>query len=335
MSRPFVRKQKILTSKKFEQNKRRRFAWKTIGWLSSISFGIIALIQFINIPHVQIRDVVVDDREYKNMYADALREEIHSKVLATIEYHLDQPVLWLLNGRNRVFNPAFRVQSYLLNVDSRILAYDIHYEGMTLVVTPQLRTGFALWCHTKNIWCAVVDAGSVVIGDQKQVYGTDKPMRIYQIDDIDSQQAFAVTDVPLLMMKTLYPAVFESSKETEQVPKAGEQYMESFAFVDLLALQKALDKQGVQVVDIFLEHSTTEDITSAVLTHASGQEIRVLIGTSESYADVVKYFSLFLAQIKKDGILFEDFEYVDLRFGNSVYFKRKTQQTEGTVMGNE
>lgn len=57
----------------------------------------------------------------------------------------------------------------------------------------------------------------------------------------------------------------------------------------------------------------------------------LLSADEEDYANTLKYFRLFKAQIQKERVSFDAFEYVDLRFGNAVYFKKTDEELLDTT----
>lgn len=197
---------------------------------------------------------------------------------------------WLFAKSNVFLYPKKTIEANLLAQyptfkSVGVRAKDFH----TLAVVAVERVPFALWCGAAPIatsTCMLLDAGGVAYAEAPQYSGD------------------------------VYKKYFGALSTTTQ-PR---QFLTESTFHSLSALALALEKKNAPDS----AEQVTVDEHSDVRVHFSGGYELLFAGGDDS-GDVFSRFSLTLTAAPFTTHPLSDFEYIDLRFGDKVYYKLKNQ----------
>lgn len=193
---------------------------------------------------------------------------------------------WLIVPRdNAFFYPAQKIEERIRNEFPRVFAVDARVDSNTLTVAIIERQPHSLWCSGEDK-CFFIDETGIVYA-------------------------------PAPMFSDNVFFVFRGVLDPENA--LGQQYLPQTLFEELNEFLGWL-----ALLDFFPGHMNALAEDSFVISTANGAEI--IIGTEDSFKDTFQN----LETVMQDEDLmnskrqeYSDLEYVDLRFGNKVFYKLK------------
>ena len=218
-----------------------------------------------------------------------------------VEKKLEESSKGYISGRNIFVYDSAPLEKEIAENFPKVKAAHVTRDtslGNGLLVTLEERSMFARWCaHMTDSMCYLLDSNGVVFASAEPVSASSSPATY----------------------------VFSGSLSTTSVSVSNPPYGEVFAqghFVGIIALLRILQQSGLNPLGAKLESETDFSVPLA-----EGYYVKASYG--EDPAILVKNLALILSADAIQGKI-SQLEYVDLRFGNRVYYKFKGQAAPET-----
>jgi hypothetical protein len=265
--------------------------------------GVSSAISVFFIPVLNISNIRVDFGSQENSISTSVTQDIEAKLLAAVHESMSKPKAFFLPASSIFFNKASNWQRSLENADPRLRDLRVDSVNQELVIKPVVRKPYGSWCGEG--WCVAVDVDGIVLGNQASVAPSMK------------------TEIADLIVNDEAPVRLEQKNSRTETPQPGEVYLDPKVFTDTLAFALDMKREQFDAETLVVDGVSSVGQIEGELVSSRGQRILFMLSDAERYANAVKYFRLFKAQIRKEGFVLSDYEYVDLRFGNAVYYKKK------------
>ncbi|HRH26297.1 MAG TPA: hypothetical protein PLF31_02405 [Candidatus Paceibacterota bacterium] len=297
------RKQSVLVSRRFQEKKRKHTTWVRIVLFGLTVVAVSSAISVFFIPIFNISNVRVDFGAQENTVSKSVTQDIEFKLLAMVNEAMTKPRAFFLPASSIFFNRASNWQQALENTDPRLKDLEVDSKNRELIIKPVVRKPYGSWCGSG--WCVSVDTEGVVLGSQAAVAPSMK------------------TEVADLVVNDEAPVRLLRKDGGDGAPDPGEPYLDPQVFTDTLAFAGEMKREQFDAETLIVDGKSSIGQIEGELVSVSGQRVMFMLSNKEGYAETIKYFQLFKAQIRKVGFVLSDYEYIDLRFGNAVYYKKK------------
>lgn len=284
----------------FREQKRRRIPLRPKQWLMIIVllFGLSGLTYFVGFaPFWMINGVRVEGLAYLNP----------SVVTEAVQRVLDGRRWIIFPERNRLF---FSKSSAIkeLSKESSFESLDLSVEKRTVVVRVKERVSQVLWSAGDQTFYTDVSGTIIRLlseGDQANLlwHGSTQPLVNGLPLEGPYPQVAQLSSMPLLI-----------NKDNEEV-QPGDQIMTAAGVESVIALNALLAQNGLPAKNMTVEHTDSVWVSARLLAGFD-----VLFDTTADAQSQMNYLNDVLQkQVPDRSVL----DYVDVRFGNHVYFKTR------------
>ncbi|MES2087441.1 MAG: hypothetical protein V4467_00415 [Patescibacteria group bacterium] len=208
-------------------------------------------------------------------------------IASTTEGFLQGRYFFTIPKSNIFFYPAKKIESTILDSYSQVAHVGVSYKNSHAITVSVIeRSPKALWCQGKPEQCYFLDDTGLIFSP------------FYQMEDT-----------------SLEFITFYSAEEKAEPMKL--QYVSPDYFKKLLDFAEQLSSAGFKVT-AFRERPDLDFEAD----FSGGQKI--IFARDADFSLVLKNFQTLLVSSEfSDGKVFKNVEYVDLRFGNKVYYKER------------
>lgn len=287
-----------LRDKKKKQQKIKRFV---------LIFCFIAVIVFIvyitNASYFRVQRIVVNDLQYAN----------RNDVELTIKEQIDSRYMGLFAKSNIFILPRTKIYREIRNNYPAVKKSDIDLSGLT-EITVELEEYSA-----NAIWCDVPVTPSKVTLSEEEEGKETSPNAIPQVvASVGGSNCYFVNDEGIVFSKTNYdqnPDIIKMFGNITVDPMK-QSYTEKNIFIGLVEFTKLLRRLDIVADQVW----TTNGEVYAFVTK---DRVKIYVDGS---ADMLKVFDNLETVIERDAInkaQFGNIDYIDLRFGNRVFYKLK------------
>ena len=268
---------------------RRRILVQSVLVLGVCVAFIVLLWQVSLIPALQIQTVEIDGNK-------VLTDEV---IFSDLQDVLEEKYFGMFPHTNTFLLPKDTLRENILSTYPRVYSVYIKRKGFNhLLVSVKERKAVALWCNAEK--------DSKPESEREECYLVDRKAVIFAKAEAFVQNAFVT---------------YTSNIESDQ--PIGMSVIPEDRFVKLRKLIDTLEDQAqmtVQSIQLFDKHSV-------LTTH---QNLDILIAHEETYDAVLENILTILhaPEFKEEVTHLSDLEYIDLRFGNRVFYKPRISNEE-------
>ena len=287
-----------LRSPRLIQARRKMFKMRFIIAGVLILATLIGIVSFTRMDALTIKEVRVEASETFPK----------QEALALIEGVLDESYLWLFPKRNALLYPEQFIVKELTEQFPRSESVTIHREGFEgLSVSFKERKPHVLWC-------AHQEEEKEQVGEGK---ATDTPKFIPERCYFADEKGFIFAPAPGFSGSAYLIFYTSPGVDTEggRVEPISTQIIDEATFASLNAFIASIGKLGLAARTVFIQNDYYE------VQLAGGA--RIIIPRDKPFGDVLEIVQSVLAESAFDTAGIEGIEYIDLRFGKKVYYKRK------------
>lgn len=288
-------------SSRLREKKRRQKKIKLILVISVCIFILSLFIYLTNANFLRLQQIIVNDVKYSN------RNEIELK----IKEQLEGRVLGLFSRSNALIFSRSKISREIKNNFPSVKYVDVDLKGLTTIeVQLEEYVSSALWCDTP------VTPARALLHDEN---GEEKSSVIPQnVSSISGSNCFYMNEEGVIFAKAQYDSSGDIVKTFGKITSdpIRQSYVDKKTFNNLIEFTKLLRRLDIVADEIW----TTNGEVYAFVTK---DKVKIYI---DSKSDVGKLFDNLETVIKRDAInkaQFSNIEYIDLRFGNRVFYKLK------------
>jgi len=288
-------------SKKFIEKNTKKQKIKKIFVITVCIFILSLFIYLTNANFLRLQQIIVNDVEYSN------RSDIELKVKEQLEGRF----LGLLSRSNALIFSRSKISREIKNNFPSIKYVDVDLKGFTTIeVQLEEYNSIALWCDTP------VTPARALLHDEN---GEEKSSVIPQnVRSINGSNCFYMNDDGVIFAKAQYDSSGDVVKTFGRINSdpIRQSYTDKKTFNNLIEFTKLLRRLDIVADEVW----TTNGEVYAFVTK---ERVKIYI---DSKSDVGKLFDNLETVIERDAInkaQFANIEYIDLRFGNRVFYKLK------------
>ena len=239
----------------------------------------------------------------------ALNEAHAQSLIQSVEEILNEHYAFFIPKRNTLWYPKKVIEKRILTKNPQIKEVTVKRNARKeLVLSVILREPFALWCDFENMSEHSQDTieSNVSVTTKEECFYIDMNGVVYAPAPEFDEQVY-VRYGGLLSSEHILGVTFIEEKELQA----------------LSAFLEFLKQKGYSATRVFI-HRDTGDMH---ITLSKGTELRMKRG--EDSLAILEVLETVLSSEAFENIRVEDIEYIDFRFGNRVYYKKKTNDKEG------
>lgn len=287
-----------LSHEEYLRKKRKKKLWKWGGFLFVIILLVGLSSYFSHRKEVRIRSVEL------NGGVLVTADDVESTSLK----YMEGSHFWLYPKNNVFWYPHDGLEKYLKETFRRIDTVNVERKGLqTLVINMKERKPFALWCDRKNV--------SVVASSTEAVSDTKKQEECYFID----QNSTVFAKAPIFSGDAYFKYYGLLGSTTESSPIGIEFMASTTEFGEISDF--VFKAKELKIKPLYIEAKENGEFSMFV---AGGGEI--YFDTRESLSIVGQNLEALLRTpvfASSTGNL--PIEYIDLRYGNKLFYKLRTQ----------
>lgn len=283
-----------LQSQTYREKKRRAFRWRFVAIIVLILLLIGGAIWLLRFKELQIDTVTVRGTERIDT------EEVE----AVIEEKLDETLLWILPASNTFLVDESAITDSVRALSPIIGTVDVAHKGMNeLMVTVQEREPVALWCAR-------------IFGDNEEKEG-----ECYFID----KGGYIYSEAPDFT-GSVFLKIFS--------PRSGEEIVGSVLrlgvpFGGILAHSAALEERHLHPRELLIDETKARFVVESRSDETKlFDETSIILNLEDTTSSIFKNFDILLREDTQSEFDESGLEYVDLRFGNKLYYKFKKDVAE-------
>lgn len=288
-------------SAKLRDKKRKQKRLKNILIISAGIFIFSLVVYLLNASFLSIQQIIIDEVEYSN------RNDIELAIKEKIEGRY----LGMFSRSNALIFSRTKIAREIKSKFPSIKSVDVDLKGLTTInVQLEEYVSTALWCDVP------VTPASTLIHDESE---EEKVSVIPQtLSSVGSPNCFFVNDEGIIFAPTDFDSNTEIIKTFGKIlsDPLRQSYTDKKTFQDLIEFSKLLRRLNIVADQIW----TTNGEVYAFVTK---ERVKIYI---DSESDVVSMFDNLDTVMKRDAInkaQFSNIDYIDLRFGNRVFYKLK------------
>lgn len=288
-------------SSRLRDKKRRQKRIKNILIISAVIFILSLVIYLTNASFLQIQQINVDEVQYSN------RQDIELK----IKEQLEGRFMGIFSLSNAIVFSRARISREIKNNFPSIKKVDVDLKGFsTIRVELEEYVSFALWCDIP------VTPAQTLIHDEE---GNEKTSVIPQVvNSFNNANCFYMNEDGIIFAPAKYDSNTDIIKTFGKIASdpLRQSYSDKKTFKNLIEFSKLLRRLNIISDEIW----TTNGEVYAFVTK---ENVKIYI---DSKTDVTNLFDNLDTVIKRDAInqaQFLNIDYIDLRFGNRVFYKLK------------
>jgi cell division septal protein FtsQ len=292
-------------SAKLRDKKRKQKRLKNILIISVAVFIFSLVVYLLNASFLSIQQIIVDDVEYSN------RNDIELAIKEKIEGRY----LGMFSRSNALIFSRTKIARDIKSKFPSIKEVDVDLKGFTTInVQLEEYASTALWCDVP-----VTPASTLTHDVNEDGEDVEKISVIPQVvSSFSSSNCFFVNDEGVIFS----PAKFDSNNDVLKTfgkitsDPVRQSYADKKTFQELIEFSKLLRRLNIVADEIW----TTNGEVYAFVTK---EKVKIYI---DSQTDIGKLFDNLETVIKRDAInkaQFSNIDYIDLRFGNRVFYKLK------------
>jgi len=277
-----------------KRNKRIRLKEKRIiqrfAFIAVIFFSLLALVVWgAHNQHVRIVNIYIEGN------GAVLDKDIKKRVLMSI----DDKYLWLFPKNNILIYTKSRIKEDILNTFKRIYYIKVNTIDLTsIVVTVKERDPYALWC------------GESILNNKRTIVN-----HCFFMDN----KGFVFAEAPNFsdnVYFTVYGLLQNTSLNTNTFGNSvGKRFLEEEYFTRLMLFRDALFDEGIDVGYLILRDN--DDVELHITTGG-----KIVFNKKQ---DIEKIFYNLISAVEAKEVdgesIWDNLEYIDLRFDNRVLFK--------------
>lgn len=291
-----LRNRKRIQSSKHALRRKRQFRFRLI-LVGVLGISLLAGVSYwSHHPKFTVHTVVIE----------GVQNVEEQKVREIVERDIQGSHLFLISRSNRLFIPRQRIKEHLYTEIEALSKVTIRAHKDVLTVTTQEFEPVALWCNSSNLTPAAIfvegDEASEVVAEpvvQKQCYFINE-LGIVFIEE----PPFHDYDLP----------IFHNVIEGDPLGKVYDSYK---LFKTIQTFSETLQTElGITISEIY----TDDDVTFTFRT-ATGADL--LVDKTDDFVLVADNLATLIDKDAINKAQFNNIEYIDLRFGNRVFYKLK------------
>lgn len=289
-------------SQKFREKKKKQKKIKQILIISISLVCLIFLIYITNASFLRVQRIVVNDVQYSN------RNDIE----LAIKNQIDSRYFGLFAKSNIFILPRNKIYREIKNNYPSIKSIDLDITGLTEI-------SVELGEYTANaIWCDV-PVTPVILSTPTETEGEKVSSSMPQVvSNFSSANCFFLNDSGVVFAKTDYDNNSDVVKTFGFITSdpIRKNYADKDTFLNLVEFTKLLRRLNIVADQVW----TTDGEIYAVVTT---DKVKIYI---DGESNILEIFDNLETVIKRDAInqaQFGNIDYIDLRFGNRVFYKLK------------
>ena len=272
----------------------------------SVSIFIFSLVVYLlNANFLSIQQIIVDEVEYSN------RNDIE----LAIKEKLDGKYLGIFSRSNALIFSRTQISREIKTKFPSIKEVDVDLKGLTTIsVELEEYISTALWCDIP-----VTPANTLTHDVDENGSEIEKVSVIPQVvNSITNSNCFFVNDEGVIFSPTKFDSNNDVIKTFGKITSdpIRQAYADKKTFNELIEFSKLLRRLNIVADQIW----TTNGEVYAFVTK---ERVKIYI---DSESDIVSMFDNLDTVMKRDAInqaQFSNIDYIDLRFGNRVFYKLK------------
>ncbi len=292
-------------SAKLRDKKRKQKKLKNILIISVSIFIFSLVVYLLNANFLSIQQIIVDDVEFSN------RNEIE----LTIKEKIEGRYLGMFSRSNALIFSRTKIAREIKTKFPSIKDVDVDLKGLTTIrVELEEYVSTALWCDVP-----VTPANTLTHDVNEDGTEEEKVSVIPQtLSSFSNANCFFVNDEGTIFSPTKFDSNSDVIKTFGKITSdpIRQSYADKKTFQELIEFSKLLRRLNIVADQIW----TTNGEVYAFVTK---EKVKIYI---DSESDVVSMFDNLDTVMKRDAInqaQFSNIDYIDLRFGNRVFYKLK------------
>jgi cell division septal protein FtsQ len=286
---------------KLRDKKRKQKRLKNILIISVGVFIFSLVVYILNASFLSIQQIIVDDVEYSN------RNDIE----LAIKEKLDGKYFGIFSRSNALIFSRTKISREVRTKFPSIKDVNVDLKGLTTInVELEEYVSTALWCDVP------VTPANTLTHDEE---GGEKVSVIPQVvNSFSGSNCFFVNDEGVIFSPTKYDSNTDVIKAFGKITSdpIRQAYTDKKTFEELIEFSKLLRRLNIVADQVW----TTNGEVYAFVTK---EKVKIYI---DSESDLISMFDNLDTVMKRDAInqaQFSNIDYIDLRFGNRVFYKLK------------